>query len=113
MASQQNNPDYAPLPAELIPANLVPNRNSLGYGPIDIQNAGIQQRLAEIVFQNDHTVEGRYRISHTACTRVYAIWAELKDRFKMKEFRRQENKDGLNFAREDSSSSRELQSHFC
>lgn len=43
IASQQNNPDYAPLPAELIPANLIPNRNLLGFEPIDIQNADILQ----------------------------------------------------------------------
>jgi len=45
LASQANNPNYQPLPNALIPQNLIPNRNLLGYGPIDAQNNGAQERL--------------------------------------------------------------------
>lgn len=96
IGSQQNAANYQPLPDALIPGNLVPNRNLLGFGLIDAQNQGIQQRLQGIVFPNDDSIEGRYKVSHTACSRVYIILSELKDRFKMTELRRLENKEGLN-----------------
>lgn len=96
IGSQQNAANYQPLPDALIPGNLVPNRNLLGFGLIDAQNQGIQQRLQGIVFLNDDSIEGRYKVSHTACSRVYIILSELKDRFKMTELRRLENKEGLN-----------------
>lgn len=63
IASQQNNSSYQPLPQQLIPANLTPTRNLLRFGPIDAQNQGVQQRLQGVVFPNDATIEGRYKVS--------------------------------------------------
>ncbi|XP_045489547.1 uncharacterized protein LOC123690323 [Pieris rapae] len=45
IASTNNMADYLPLPDALIPGNLVPNSNLLGFEPIDIQNAGATARL--------------------------------------------------------------------
>ncbi|CAF4947713.1 unnamed protein product [Pieris macdunnoughi] len=95
-ASQQRNQEYGPLPEELIPGNLVPNRNLLGFEDIDINTHGAAARLDGIVFPNDNTLEGRYRYSPLLHTRVYTILAEMKDRFKMLELRREQNPQGLN-----------------
>lgn len=95
-ASAQHEEDYNPVPPELMAGNLVPNRNLLGYEPVDPVNAGATARLAGIDFPNDDTLEGRYRYSALLQTRVYVVLAEMKDRFKMIELRREHNDRGLN-----------------
>lgn len=95
-ASLNNQADYQPLPDALIPGNLVPNRNLLGFEPIDIQNAGATSRLQGIQFPDDDTLEGRYKVVSILQERVYTVLAEMKDRFKMVEFRRNHNEKGLN-----------------
>lgn len=96
IASQQNQAGYQPLPEALMPGNLVPNRNLLGFEPIDIQNAGASSRLQGIVFEDDDTLEGRYKVVTLLQNRVYTVLAEMKDRFKIAEFRRNHNDRGLN-----------------
>lgn len=96
IASRNGDADYRPLPIIYTPPNLVPNRNLLGFGPVDIQNPGMRQRLMGFDFPADDTIEGRYKIHPTACTRVYNILAEMKDKFSMVEFRRENNPNGLN-----------------
>ncbi|CAG5058841.1 unnamed protein product [Parnassius apollo] len=96
IASQQQDAAYQPLPDGLIPGNLVPNPNLLGFEPIDPNNNGSQARLAGINFVSDDTLEGRYRVSPLLQTRVYTIFAEMKDRFKMLEIRSENNPQGLN-----------------
>ncbi|CAB3232073.1 unnamed protein product [Arctia plantaginis] len=95
-ASQENNAGYLPLPDAMIPGNLVPNRNMLGFEQIDILGAGANSRLQGIQFPNDDTLEGRYRISTLLQDRVYTVLAEMKDRFKIVEYRRNQNDKGLN-----------------
>ncbi|KAL4709125.1 hypothetical protein ACJJTC_014684 [Scirpophaga incertulas] len=80
IASQENNVGYLPLPEGLIPGNLVPNRNLLGFA-IDIQGVGASSRLHGIQFIDDDTIEGRYKVSTLLQDRVYTVLAEMKDRF--------------------------------
>ncbi|CAB3232825.1 unnamed protein product [Arctia plantaginis] len=96
IASAINDPEYQPLPDGLVHGNLVPNRNLLGFDLIDAQNNGAHSRLAGIVFPNDDTIEGRFRYSPLLQTRVYTVLAEMKDRFKMVEIKREQNPTGLN-----------------
>lgn len=88
-----NTSVYSPLPEELIPGQLKPNANLLGFQLIDIQNNGARSRLQEIQFPDDDTVEGRYRYIQALHSRVYIVLAEMKDRFKMKEFSREGNQN--------------------
>ena len=74
----------------------MPNRKLLGYGPIHIQNPGMHQQLIGFEFPADDTIEGHYKIHPTACTRVYNIVAELKDKINMVEFHRENNPNGGN-----------------
>lgn len=96
LASQQQEQDYDPLPPELVAGNLIPNRNLLGYEAIDVDNHGARARLQGIIFPSDNTLEGRYRFSPLLQTRVYTVLAELKDKMKMVEMRRENNPQGLN-----------------
>lgn len=96
IASQQEAENYEPIPQDQIAGNLVPNRNMLGFEPIDIQTAGARSRLAGIQFEDNGTLEGRYRYSNLLHTRVYVVLAEMKDRFKMVEIKRESNEQGLN-----------------
>lgn len=47
-------------------------------------------------FQKKDSIEGRYRISNLLQDRVYIVLAEMKDRFKIVELRREQNDKGLN-----------------
>ncbi|CAF4948157.1 unnamed protein product [Pieris macdunnoughi] len=94
IAWMQRNADYLPLPDGLIPGNLIPNRNLLGFEPVDVPAP--ETRYQGIQFPNDDSIEGRYRISETVQNPVYVVLAEMKDRFKMKEYRRVQNEKGLN-----------------
>lgn len=87
--------DYRPLPEALIPEQLIPNANLLGFLPIDPQIHHAAARLADVTFPDDSSLSGRFKISTLLCDRVYTILADLKDRFKMVEFRREQSA-GLN-----------------
>lgn len=96
IASQANTPNYTPLAPGQILGDLTPNRNLLGFEPIDEQTAGARSRLNGITFSSDDSIEGRYRYSALLQNRVYTVLAEMKDRFKMVEVRREHNDQGLN-----------------
>lgn len=55
LASQRDDEDYEPIPQGQIAGNLVPNRNLLGFEPIDIPTAGARSRLAGIDFESNGT----------------------------------------------------------